>query len=197
MFGLDIVAGKITRGMIDNEIIPVEDKAIYQYGLYHAMVVSVNVGTSFIIGMITGKLVEVSTFLLFYSILRTYSGGFHFNNKYLCYIFSNIILCIPIFTMDLVEQVISGNNRLIILTIAVAVILILSPIDSSKKRLDDAERVHHGVIAKTLLGIEVCFIITLYSLKMYNLVYAGYSAIIMISVFMILGFIQNVINHDS
>lgn len=194
---MDVVADKIIKGMIDNKIIQVEDKAIYQYGLYHAMVVGFNVGTSFIIGMITGKLGVVVTFLLFYSVLRSYSGGFHFNNKYLCYIFSNIILCIPIFTMELVGQIVSENFRLISLTIAVIIILILSPVDSVKKRLDDAEIEHHSVIAKTILGIEICFIITLYSLKMYNLVYAGYSAIILISVFMILGFIQNATNHDS
>lgn len=196
MFGLDKVASRLTGCMIEKKIIQNEDSEIYQYGIYHAMVVGFNLVTSVIIGLITGKLEVVATFLLFYASLRTYSGGFHFNNKYVCYIGSNLILLLPIFTREIVEQVLSINIELAILAVAICIILLLSPVDSKKKRLDEEEIKHHHTVAVFILGIELCVWGGLCCMELKDAAYAGYLAFLMVSVFMVVGYVINVLNHD-
>lgn len=69
-----------------------DNKDVYIYGLKNGFLVSVNFATALFISVILNKADIFVVFMLTFIPLRSYSGGFHFNSKVNCYIFSNIII---------------------------------------------------------------------------------------------------------
>ncbi|WP_303864846.1 accessory gene regulator B family protein [Alkalibaculum bacchi] len=71
------VFDRITDWFIRNEVIPLEDKELYTYGLKQGSLMVLNIGTIIIIGIIL-KMIWQSILLMFvYIPLRTYAGGYH------------------------------------------------------------------------------------------------------------------------
>ena len=54
----EVLSERITEWLLANEAIPREDKEIYRYGIQQGMIALVNLGTTMIIGMVFGKLLE-------------------------------------------------------------------------------------------------------------------------------------------
>lgn len=81
----------------------------------------------------------------------------------------------------------------IIGVIAIVVILILSPVESINKPLEDEERKYYKRISHCIVAIQGCILVFLYSMDIYEYFYAGYSSLILVAIFMILGKIST--NH--
>ena len=83
---------------------------------------------------------------------------------------------------------------IIIGIMAVVAILILSPVESINKPLDDEERrfygrVSHCIVALQvcILALQVCILAFLFCLGKKEYFYAGYSSLILVAVFMVIG----------
>ena len=99
---------------------------------------------SVIFGIITGRLGDVLVFLFFYGTLRSFSGGVHCKSKAGCFCLSMAILLIPIYTSEWIMGIVNTPVLIIIGIMAVVTILILSPVESINKPLDDQERRFYG-----------------------------------------------------
>ena len=182
-------AKKINEILIQKGIVQKEDAELYQYGIENGIVVAGNLLASGIFGIVTGRpgLVLVLVFLLFYASLRSYSGGSHCKSRIGCFLISMAILSIPVYTHEFVMNNVPATVILMIGIAAVVVILILSPVESINKPLDDEEKKYYARVTHCIVALQVCVLIILFCLGVKDYFYAGYSSIVLVAVFMVMG----------
>ena len=180
-------AKKINEILIQKEIVQKEDAELYQYGIEKGIVVAGNLLASGIFGIVTGRPGLVLVFLLFYASLRSYSGGSHCKSRIGCFLISMAILSIPVYTHEFVMNNVPATVILMIGIAAVVVILILSPVESINKPLDDEEKKYYARVTHCIVALQVCVLIILFCLGVKDYFYAGYSSIVLVAVFMVMG----------
>ena len=180
-------AEKISNTMVDRGIVQKEDVELYQYGIENSIIVAGNLLASALFGILTGRLGVVLVFLLFYSTLRTYSGGVHCKSKLGCFILSMLILLVPVFSYEWVMEMVTFPVIFAVGVIAIVVILVLSPVESINKPLDDEERKYYKRISHCIVTLQGCVVAFLYCMDIYEYFYAGYSSMVLVAVFMIFG----------
>ena len=180
-------AEKISKSMVDRGIVQKEDVQLYRYGIENGITVAGNLLASILFGIVTGRLGVVLVFLLFYSTLRTYSGGVHCKSKLGCFILSMMILLVPVFSYEWVMEMVAFPILIAVGVIAIVVVLVLSPVESINKSLDDEERKYYKRISHCIVALQGCVLTFLYCVNLYEYFYAGYSSVILVAVFMILG----------
>ncbi len=180
-------AKKINEILIQKGIVQKEDAELYQYGIENGIVVAGNLLASGIFGIVTGRPGLVLVFLLFYASLRSYSGGSHCKSRIGCFLISMAILSIPVYTHEFVMNNVPATVILMIAIAAVVVILILSPVESINKPLDDEEKKYYARVTHCIVALQVCVLIILFCLGVKDYFYAGYSSIVLVAVFMVMG----------
>lgn len=180
-------AKKINEILIQKGIVQKEDAELYQYGIENGIVVAGNLLASGIFGIVTGRPGLVLVFLLFYASLRSYSGGSHCKSRIGCFLISMAILSIPVYTHEFVMNNVPATAILMIGIAAVVVILILSPVESINKPLDDEEKKYYARVTHCIVALQVCVLIILFCLGVKDYFYAGYSSIVLVAVFMVMG----------
>ena len=180
-------AKKINEILIQKGIVQKEDAELYQYGIENGIVVAGNLLASGIFGIVTGRPGLVLVFLLFYASLRSYSGGSHCKSRIGCFLISMAILSIPVYTHEFVMNNVPATVILMIGIAAVVVILILSPVESINKPLDDEEKKYYARVTHCIVALQVCVLIILFCLDLQDYFYAGYSSIVLVAVFMVMG----------
>lgn len=180
-------ARKITEELVKREIVQREDAALYQYGIENGIAIAGNLLASAIFGIVTGRLGSVLVFLLFYSTLRSFGGGVHCKSKAGCFCLSLLILLIPAYSGKWVMAAVSKPALIMAGIIAVVIILVLSPVESVNKPLDDEERKYYRRISQCITALQICALVFLFTMDRMDYFYAGYSSIILIAVFMVIG----------
>lgn len=180
-------AKKINEILIQKGIVQKEDAELYQYGIENGIVVAGNLLASGIFGIVTGRPGLVLVFLLFYASLRSYSGGSHCKSRIGCFLISMAILSIPVYTHEFVMNNVPATVILMIGIAAVVVILILRPVESINKPLDDEEKKYYARVTHCIVALQVCVLIILFCLGVKDYFYAGYSSIVLVAVFMVMG----------
>ena len=160
-------AKKINEILIQKEIVQKEDAELYQYGIENGIVVAGNLLASGIFGIVTGRPGLVLVFLLFYASLRSYSGGSHCKSRIGCFLISMAVLFILVY--------------------AVVIIIVLAPVESINKPLDEEERRYYARVTHCITALQVCVLIILFCLDLQDYFYAGYVSIVLVAVFMVMG----------
>ena len=144
------------RGNISRENIPI---------ITFGYVVLFDIITALLTVTVTGAVLGCTWQAIFYGIafipLRIYAGGFHFENTFVCLSVSTVI--------DVTAVVVIANASSIPLTAllvclfpAVAVIWLLSPIETPNKPLDEMERKVYGRRSKIISGLYFIVAVFLY-----------------------------------
>ena len=180
-------AKKINEILIQKGIVQKEDAELYQYGIENGIVVAGNLLASGIFGIVTGRPGLVLVFLLFYASLRSYSGGSHCKSRIGCFLISMAILSIPVYTHEFVMNNVPATVILMIGIAAGVGILILSLVESINKPLDDEEKKYYARVTHCIVALQVCVLIILFCLGVKDYFYAGYSSIVLVAVFMVMG----------
>lgn len=176
----------LSRLMVKEGIIEEEDRDIYMFGIRNGFIILLNLFTAFLIGLFTTKLLLVAVFTIAFMTLRSYTGGYHSESHVFCYISSSLVLFIPIYTVPLFYEA-TIPILAAILTVSVIIILILSPMDSRKRKLDQEERIHFRKRARVILLVQMMVLGIFYASGNMALAYAIYSSICLIAVFMLIG----------
>lgn len=146
-------AKKINEILIQKEIVQKEDAELYQYGIENGIVVAGNLLASGIFGIVTGRPGLVLVFLLFYASLRSYSGGSHCKSRIGCFLISMAILFIPVYTYEPVMKNVPNAVILLIGVLAVVIIIVLAPVESINKPLDEEERKYYARVTHCITSI--------------------------------------------
>lgn len=123
--------------MIQHSAINEADRELYQYALHSLFLLVFPLLLASGIGFGLGNIKQGVILVLPFMILRKFSGGYHAKNLYVCLFSSSLLLILCI----MLTMYVQCDWRLAIATaIASVSLIVLSPIDSANRRLDDAER---------------------------------------------------------
>lgn len=183
------LSNKITKKLVDINIIEEADSELYEYGFWQGGVLFFNFLTVIFLGILSNMLLESIIFLVFYGTLRTIAGGYHARTQHTCYILS-ILLMIVVLTILKIFPV----NIIVccILTIlSISVIFILAPVQDENKLLDETEKIVFKKLSR-VISISYGFIIFLLFLFNKNeLAYCIVISLFTLTIMLMLGKIRN------
>lgn len=175
--------------MVERGIIKEEEQELYEFGIRNGMILFLDIVTAFLIGLLTGKLVVVAVFTVLFMVLRSYTGGYHSDSRVFCYIGSNLVLFVPVYTEGLFAET-EESILLLLLSLAVVIIFLFSPMHSKNRRLDEEEQKHFGRKARLVAVVELLVLAALGYIGQNAYAYAVYTSLCITAVFMLVGKIQ-------
>ena len=148
-----LFAERISDILIKQQIIEEKRRALYVFGLRQIFDLSLNIITVILIGLYSRMLLQIVLFMLAYSSIRCYAGGYHAKTKLRCYLCSvaMFIVILPLIQILMTNPIIS----LIVAVITAAVIFILAPVEHKNKPLRENERKVYRQRARILTGCEL------------------------------------------
>ena len=185
---LTLLADRITNYLICKNTIEDDNREIYQYGLEQFLSTALNILTTLVLGIIFGKIYQSLVFVVAFMVLRSYSGGYHASTSVRCYIFSVISITAGLSVMKFVEI-----NRLVclgLLILSSVIILVLSPIGTANKPLDEIEKIIYKKKVVFVWSIEVCVALLFIVLNITEIHIAIVLAQTLVDIALLLGMMQ-------
>ena len=186
------LSNKITKKLIDINIIEVSDSELYEYGFWQGGVLFFNFLTVALLGILFNMLLESIIFLIFYGVLRTIAGGYHARTQHACYILSILLMVVVLIMLKTFPW-----NTIIccILTIlSISVIFILAPVQDENKLLDETEKKIFKKLSRVISLLYGFIIFLLFLLNKNELAYCVVISLFTISIMLIIGEIRNELN---
>lgn len=168
---------------------------IYMYGVGQLGINIFNMLTALTIGFLFGELLVSVVYIISFVFLRSYAGGYHASTPMRCYALTVASIILVLLTVKYVS--LSVFCLLLLFIMSSIVILLLAPIDTINKRLDEIEHIHYRKKASVVLALE-CLIVIL-SLVFHNILFL--ESIIFsqftIAISLICGELKNYLQSDS
>lgn len=153
---------KITSILIERQIVKPEDKEIIIYGLNTGIELIFNIITTIILGLLFDLVIESLIFLLSFSYIRIYAGGYHCQKAISCYFFSTAIVILMLFILKITPIEYTLIISTIILLFSIPILIRFSPTETINKPLDEDEFIYyHKKMLKNLI-IEIMLIYLLF-----------------------------------
>lgn len=89
---MNILADKLTKYIIKKKLISSDDYSFYSFGFKRFLELILNIVCSFLLASFLDMKLECLFFFLIFIPTRSYTGGLHMNNYYICMVFSCITL---------------------------------------------------------------------------------------------------------
>lgn len=165
--------------LIKKEIIVSNDREIIVHGLTSGIELIFNIITTLALGWFFGLVIESLIFLVSFSLIRTYAGGYHCEKATSCYFMSSGIVVLVLSIVKFIPKKYILVISLVMLLISIPIILKLAPIETKSKPLDEVERKYFR--KKTILHLSLeCIVVTI--LFLFQIYYFGYVICLGISV---------------
>ena len=134
---MEFISRHVTQWLTKNNVINKQEEELYEYAVYSLLITMLPLLMAFGIGCTMNKCAASIVFILPFMLIRKYSGGYHCKYPWICIIISTGILYFGIYIVDKIN-----HNKYVDLIFVVSVIglMILSPIDSANRRLEDDEK---------------------------------------------------------
>lgn len=131
---------RIVTFLISKNKITEEKQELYIYGLFLFISMAMFFALALILGAILGVFVESVLFLILFSTLRMFSGGYHTKQEWTCEVSSAIAIILVVLAMwFLKSHPINQTVSLLISILLTFIITVLSPVESESKRLSERE----------------------------------------------------------
>lgn len=140
---LSRLSNKMFDSACQSGLICQTDKEIYQYGFEVTLLKCVHVVTMLLIGAIFRMLPEAGLFIIAYSSLRIYAGGFHAKTKIRCFIISCFMMIVVLLITKYYPHQLNSSFFSCVTLISIIIILWLSPVENVNKELDIPEKKHY------------------------------------------------------
>lgn len=174
--------------MVRQDTIQEEEKDIYLFGIQQGFVLVFNIITFLLIGWCLGMIWQALAFLVFFTPIRIYAGGYHARTQGRCYLYSCIMVGIVLALM----KISSGYSLVYAILGIVSCVLVwfLSPVEDRNKPLDNVEENVYRHRAHKVLCLEMilCIISSFLSEKIF---FCICSAIISSGIMVLTGFVTN------
>ena len=181
-------ANNITNYLICKKVIKDDDREIYQYGFEQVFSSLLNIATMLLLGIILGKIYQSLVLILSFMALRSYSGGYHANTPLQCYLLTVMSISTALSIMKFIT--IDRFICLGLLVLSSVVILLLSPIGSKNKPLDEIEKIIYRKKTIIVWSVETCVAIVFIILDITEIHIAITLAQVIISIALIFGNLQ-------
>lgn len=153
------IVDRIVDRQVENQTIEQEDINIYKYGYFLLFEVLINIIISLVVGGVFNDIKTVVLFLILYIPLRTYSGGWHADRLWKCTFISNLILVIAEVISNYCIKYIPVMYCIPLMILFGIYILVVSPVDTESKPLENYERESYSKKVKIILFIHIIVLI--------------------------------------
>ena len=155
------LSGKLSHVLGDRMNSTDEEKEIYSYSIEVILSLVLNIIILFETAYVIGKIPEFIIFIVFFSGLRTYAGGYHAKSHIECMTVSFIIFFISAMSDSWFK---ADGELILIIGLIVSIFLVIkySPSESENKPLNSKKRKKYKLISRVILILYCAAIITLY-----------------------------------
>lgn len=150
---LGAISDRIVQQLLKRNNIVLEEYEIYLFGVQQMISNILNVLSALLIGLITGEILPCVIFLICFTAIRQYAGGYHASTRIRCYLLSMSAIAAVLLIIH--NFVISYWLLVGLMLAASLVILLLSPVDTENKRLDSIEQNYYRRKAIVIWGLEI------------------------------------------
>ncbi len=152
------MAGFISSILVKNKLIEEEDSIFYQYGFEILIDTVLQTILMLIIGILLGKPMETLVFLIIFTSIRRYSGGYHADSKLKCTLVSTFVMLIsiefPIFFTNRVSYIIGA-------ILSIITIWVFAPVEHVNRPLTDEAKKHCRIYSRILTVLTAIAILVL------------------------------------
>ena len=159
---------KFADVIVENKLSKTQDKEIIIYGLTTGLELLFNIFTTIILGFVFGLVLESLVFLISFSLIRTYAGGYHCIKAVNCYLFSSTIVILVLSIVKFTPNEYIFTISIVSLLFSIPILLKFMPVDTKTKSLDDEEKKYFRKKAVVNLIVETCIIVVSFYFKQYN-----------------------------
>ncbi len=154
--------------IMENETNPNIDKDIIVYGLNSAIEQGASMFTAVLLGWIFGLTAEIIVFMVSFTLIRTYAGGYHCKKALNCYIMSSGII---VGVLAIVKFIPNGFVVVIcftVLALSIPTLYKTPPVETPTKPLDEIEKKYYQKKKLINLFMETVVIFFLLSINLYS-----------------------------
>lgn len=162
---------KFVDVLLTNGIGKKEDKEIIVFGLMSGIKLILNILTTILLGLIFGLVIESLLFLISFSFIRTYTGGYHAKNAINCYLFSSVVVVLVLIAIKFTSVQYVFIASILIFLISMPILLKFAPVEARTKPLDEIERKYFRKKGIINLSIECILIFVMFILDFNKLGY--------------------------
>lgn len=190
------IAEHITQKLIMESIIEEDDRELYCYGFFllitHFFFFLVTATTGFIGGIWLESVVFYAVFM----ILRTYAGGVHAKSETVCTTLTTLSLTSTVYGIKRIDLLDINMFMLPLLAVGTGVILLLSPLDTMEKPLENHERKLFRTVSCTLALIFAVIAVISQLLSFFRLSYPIICSICLEGILLVIGKVRTIKDHD-
>lgn len=150
----------LTDKLIEMQIINLEDEDIYFYGFKQGLLLLLNVITIIIIGLLFNMIWESIIFMVSYSTLRVYAGGYHASTPLRCYLFSIVMIVAVLLLIRSIPW--NGFISTVVTVVSGINIFLIAPVEDVNKALDQEENRKFKKRTNIILGILIALALFLW-----------------------------------
>lgn len=191
------LVNKIIQEMKVNDVLTC-DEEIVRTGLYIMITKLVFTIIMLIIGILTDSFIESIIFMLSFTLIRQYGGGYHAETKSKCFVLSVLSFLVGLVIIKLSARIpIISMILWVISGISAVYIFCKSPVDTKNKRLDEDEIRVYGHRAKILTVIVVLTAVIFYILNFHCITISILTGILSEAYLMVKGSIYNKMESNN
>lgn len=173
-----------------------EDNPMYQvycFGLRGFILELITCLTAMTIAILFNRTIEIISFLLFFSQLRKYAGGYHASTRIRCYLSSTSIIVSNCLIVTHIPELVSQ----ILIILLGGVLLLWAPVETENKPLDDEEQKKYRQKTIQIFIIELIIYFILLYFKLEKFIWGYYMSVIWVLILTTLGKVQVVYDKHN
>lgn len=185
---MEKLAKKLTDYIVKKKIISREDKAVYYYGFQMGLDIVFNLLVSVLIAILLHRVMEAILFFLVFIPIRSFAGGFHFEDSIRCFALSVISYAAVL--------VLAGNldcekvPMALVDTGLLLLVRVLYPVQTRNRILDDKEKMHFLKKLRGILLFDLLLVVILMKTENQRLLNTMSLTLALIGVSMVVGKIK-------
>jgi len=158
---LGTIASKLTSYMIAHGVIPKEDEEIYVFGWTMLLLPVGSCAAILLIGAVFGQLLGSAIFLLFFSLLRSYAGGWHADSFSRCFLTTIALYGCCLLLHLYLPQASWDWAVLALLLMSIFIIFRWAPVDHPHKPFRDGQKQKNKIASRITVLAQSVLILAL------------------------------------
>ena len=147
------IAGKVMDALCAASVVNEDDRELYSYGFFVLLSSMFFFIVTSIFGAIFNVLWESVLFFVMFTLIRSYAGGVHASKEITCSIYTSLSMLVCVALIQLQKHFELFVVPLIVIFVSYIVIVVLCPLDTDEKPLDDSERKKYKKISCILASV--------------------------------------------
>jgi accessory gene regulator B len=134
---MERISRHLTNWLVDKEVIQIEEKDVYEYGISQLMINILDTLSIFLLAIFFHKVVAACFYIICFCMLRKYAGGYHARRIIGCYIItvgSAFLMLIMISFWSISIEIITA-----VWLVSGIIVFLFAPVQNVNKKLDDVE----------------------------------------------------------